>query len=790
MRDFEHLDATSLDEAVSVLSEYAGDASVIAGGTDLLGTLKEATNPVYPRALLNIKGIPDLAYIEEDSEGLRVGALTRLHEVETNQRIRERYGLLADAARAVGSPQIRRMATIGGNICQEPRCWYYRYPDNLFHCTRKDGGICNALTGENRYHSIFGAVRVAETPCSAGCPARVDIPSYMGKIREGDLSGAAGILLEANPLPSITGRVCPHFCEEACNRGEYDEAVSVRSVERFLGDHILNNASEILKPPQVETGRTVAVVGAGPAGLSAAYYLRTLGHRVTVFDRMPEAGGMLAYAIPSYRLPKDVVKRAVRTIEQLGVEFRLGVDVGKELKLEALRQDFDSVFLAPGAWRQPSIGLEGEELTRSGLEFLVNVNRGVKEVPGQRVLVIGGGSVAVDVGITALRLGSEEVTLACLECREEMPAYEEEIQQTLEEGVRLMPSWGPVKVLETGDKAKTVELVRCTSVFDENACFAPSFDESIRETVEVDQVMMAVGQRTDVSFLGPESPLQLDEGLIVVDPDTQETNVPGVFAGGDVTSGRGTVVEAIACGRRAAFSISRYLGGADAHGEHNEQEAGKPLLKFNSAYLRRTARVEIPKLPIGQRGIHGEDTLGLHTAEAEEEASRCFNCGCVAVSPSDVAPALVALGAKIETTKRTIAAEEFFTVGPMRSTILDHEELVTGIQIPAPKPDSRQVFLKFRLRNSIDFPIVAVAAMVAKDEGEEVSEARIALGAVAPIPLRAREAEEYLKGKEISEEVAEEAAAIAVREAIPLAENGYKVQITRALVRRAVLAAA
>jgi NADPH-dependent glutamate synthase beta subunit-like oxidoreductase/CO/xanthine dehydrogenase FAD-binding subunit len=789
MRDFEHLDAKSLSGAVSVLSEYTGKASVIAGGTDLLGTVKDAIHPTYPGALVSIKGIPDLAYIEEDSEGLRVGALTRLHEIETNQSIKQRYSLLADAARAVGSPQIRRMGTIGGNVCQEPRCWYYRYPDNVFYCTRKDGRVCNALTGRNRYHSIFGAVRVAETPCSVGCPATVDIPSYMDRMREGDLSGAASILLEANPLPSITGRVCPHTCEEACNRGEYDEAVSVRNVERFLGDYILDHASELLQPTEGGSGKKVAVVGAGPAGLSAAYYLRILGHDVTVFDRMPEAGGMLTYAIPGYRLPKDLVRRVVRAIEEMGVEFRLGVDVGNDVAVDALRQDFDGVFLASGTWGQPSIGLEGEHLTRSGLEFLVNVNKGVKEVPGRRVLVIGGGSVAIDVGITALRLGAEEVTLACLECREEMPAYEEEIQQAIEEGIRVMPSWGPVKVVETEGGIRRVGLVRCTSVFDEDACFAPSFDESIRETVEADQVMMAVGQRTDLAFLGPRPPFRVDGGLIVVDPASQKTDVPGVFAGGDAAIGRGTVVEAIASGRRAAFAISRYLSGTEAEDEDEDKQPNKPLLRFNNACLGRTSRVETPKLPVSQRGMDAEDMMGVGLAEAQGEANRCFNCGCVAVSPSDIAPALIALGAEVETTKRTLAAEEFFSVGPMRSTILDQDELVVGIKIPAPKPASRQAFLKFRLRNSIDFPIVAVAVMIDMEAGE-VAEARIALGAVAPIPVRAGGAEEFLRGKEISEEVAEKAAAIAVEDAIPLAENGYKAQIVKALVRRALLAAA
>ncbi len=399
MRTFEHTNAESLDTAVSALVGYQGQAAVIAGGTDLLGTLKDEIHGTYPEALVNIKTIEGLSYIREDDRGLKIGALATLHEIETNPIIKDRYSVLAEAARAVASPQIRRMGTVGGNICQEPRCWYYRYPDNFFYCTRKDGKYCNALTGENRFHSIFGAARVETPPCASACPANVDIPSYLSEIRKGRTAKAARLLLETNPIPAITGRACPHFCEEACNRGDFDEAVSVRSVERFLGDYILDNARRFIKPPTAETGRKVAIVGSGPAGLSAAHYLRKSGHAVTVLDRMPEPGGMLTYAIPPYRLPKEVVRRVARALEKAGVEFRVNVEVGRDVTLDALRKDFDAVFLASGAWKQPVIGVEGEELTKPGLEFLTEVSGGSRAIPGQKVLVIGGGNVAVDVGL-------------------------------------------------------------------------------------------------------------------------------------------------------------------------------------------------------------------------------------------------------------------------------------------------------------------------------------------------------------------------------------------------------
>ena len=361
MKRFKHINARSLEEATRVLKDYGRKARVIAGGTDLLGQMKDDILPEYPEVIVNIKSISALDYIREEGKTLRIGALTRLEDIAKDRTVKDKYATLAEAARRTASPHIREMGSIGGNICQSNRCWYYWVPDNRFYCLRKGGKTCYALTGDGRYHSIFGGTRVNGTPCATDCPAGVDIPSYLSKMRDGDLVGAAKILLSFNPLPAITGRVCPHFCESECNRGNFDEPISIKGVERFIGDYILENMAKMVKPTKSETKKSVAIVGSGPAGLSAAYYLRRLGYGVTVFEKMEEAGGLLTYGIPPYRLPKDVVRRQLKALEGIGIQFRLKTDIGKETSIGKLMESFDAVFLACGAGKERPVGSEGRE---------------------------------------------------------------------------------------------------------------------------------------------------------------------------------------------------------------------------------------------------------------------------------------------------------------------------------------------------------------------------------------------------------------------------------------------
>jgi NADPH-dependent glutamate synthase beta subunit-like oxidoreductase/CO/xanthine dehydrogenase FAD-binding subunit len=790
MKPFNHVDAKTVIEAVELLKNKQGSGKLIAGGTDLLSTLKDKILPDYPETVINIKTIPNLDHISEDGGGLKIGALTKLEAIAHSSLVKEKYRLLAEAAESVATPQVRRMGTIGGNLCQDVRCWYYRYPHSVggrIFCYLKGGKGCYALTRENQYHSIFGGWRDTPTPCTTACPGGIDIPSYVSQIREGDIHQAARTLLRNNPLPSITGRVCPHFCEQECNRGDFDEPVSIRNIERFIGDYILENAGKIIQAPETDSGKKVAIIGSGPAGLSAAYYLRMSGHNVTVFERMKEAGGMLTYVIPPYRLPKDIVRQVVKAIENTGVEFKCNVDAGKDVTLDELKKDFDSVFIANGVWNPLSIGLEGEESTRFGLEFLTNINLGDRKTPGKKILVIGGGNAAIDVAVSALRLGAEEATMACLESPEEMPALPWEIEQALEQGVKVMNCWGPHRVLKSDGKVEGMELIRCTSVFDKQGCFAPTYDSTVKDTVEADQIMMAVGYSADLNLIQPGSYLNVEGGLIKTDPETQATNVPGVFAGGAVTHGPATVIEAIAAGRRAATAMDIYLKGGGESDEDRDKKTTEPFLKFNSDYLKKTSRVEMPKRPVTERSIDAEDALGLSSGEIVGEANRCFNCGCVSVHPSDMGVVLVALGAQVKIAKpggtRTIPIENFFD--SLRNT-LKEDEMLIEIQVPQPSDGAKQTFLKFRLRESVDFPIVSVASIITIDGGV-CRDARIALGAVAPAPIRAAMVEQAIKGKAINAATAESASKAAITGVIPLAMNAYKIEITKTLVKRAIL---
>jgi len=782
LRPEKFIAAENLDSAEALLKEYGAEARVLAGGTDLMGSIKDTVHAESPRVLIGLKTLKELNYVTPEAAGLRIGALTTLREIARDPEVRRQFPMLAQAAASVASPQIRNVATLAGNLCQEPRCWYYRNPKNNFDCLRKGGAQCDALFAENRYHSIFGGMCVSAAPCKLGCPIHNNIPDYMALLREGKVEEAVAVLIQTNPLMAVTGRVCNHNCEESCNRVDYDEAVSIRSVERYLGDYALAHADKYYPAPTKELNKRVAIIGSGPAGLTAAYFLRKQGYGVTVYEQMPRAGGMLTYSIPAYRLSKEVMQSQVDALVGMGIQFVFNARVGAgELTLENLRRNFDSVLAAAGLWTGRKLKLEKSELLDSGLDFLIDIQSGKAAKPGRRVLVIGGGSVAVDVAVSAHRLGAEQVTMACLESMDIMPAMPEDIELASEEGIEILPSWGPQRVLESDGKLTGLELVSCTSVFDKDHRFSPTFDPAVTRIVECDQVLVAIGQAADLSFAGTS--LQSERGLIAADKVSAATSMEGVFAAGDVSGRSVTVVSAMADGKKAALSIASTLGGTL---EHEPAADGKKPLTINREALASSERVENPRIPVGARALEKEDTLTWPVEAMTDEAWRCANCGCVAVNASDLANVLVALDAEVRTTQRTLQAGELFSAAENGTTLLNPDELIREVFLPAVPAGTHQVYLKFRIRNSIDFPIVSVAYR-AHIDGGQIHDARLVLGAVAPIPLRAREVEKFLEGKPASAELARDAAALSVKDVQPLARNRAKVEILKALVSKAVM---
>lgn len=797
MKPFTHVQATALEEAVELLESH--DAIPLAGGTDILNALKIRSHPAAPELLVDLTRIPGLADIQDQDGALRLGAMARLADIEHDARVRLRAPMLAQAAQAVASPQLRNMGTLGGNLCQEPRCWYYRYPDNTFHCMRKGGKDCPARNGENRFHSIFGAAPVTAPPCRVACPGHTDIPGFLAAVRAGALSRAAALFLDVNPMPAVTGRVCPHFCQSDCNRGRYDDSVSIRNVERYVGDHILAHAADYYHPPRSESGHRVAIVGSGPAGLSAAYFLRKSGHRVVVYDSAARGGGMLR-GIPKYRLTDDVTDRLVDALERMGIVFVLGTRIGRDLTLDALRNDHEAVLLATGMWAERSIGIPGEELTMPGLRYLVASADEQRAVSGKRVIVVGGGNVAMDVAVTARRRGASEVTVVYRRQLHEMPAYKEEVAQALEEGVRIATGLAPVRITVDCSGLRTLEVARAMRSSSSGRGGDPQVDVGIADLLQADMVVLAVGQSADLSLLGGHTGLAAG-GIISTDAQSRRTALAGLYAAGDVAIGPDSVIGAIADGRRVAEAIERQFSGAGAppvlrppRGSASTcstvmaaMPAASSVLGFDAAALRSSLPVFAAVLSPSLRTAEADDTSTLTDPQATEESGRCFNCGCVATSPSDVAPALIALGATMRTSRRTIPAEAFFCAGVMTSTVLDPGEILTAVEVPKPPAGSRQAFQKLSTRGAIDFAQVSVAVHLQLD-GDVVREARIVLGGVAPVPWRSPAAEQALLDAPITPERAALAGEAAIREAHPLEDNRYVTRLVATLVKRTVLA--
>jgi heterodisulfide reductase subunit A-like polyferredoxin len=487
--------------------------------------------------------------------------------------------------------------------------------------------------------NVYGISKAeGRAPCKASCPAGVNVQGYVALLAQGKIKEAYDVVRERCPLPAVCGRVCQHPCETKCNRNEIDEPVAARDLKRFAADYVYahrDTVKDVPPTPQMQQKERIAVIGGGPAGLTAASDLRTKGYGVTIFDAMPALGGMLRYGIPRYRLPGDVLDYEIKYLLDMGIEARTNTRVADPTQLLKARAaagkpggEFDAVFVATGAWLSRKLGVPGEDAQGvwQGLSFLREVNAGARPVLGPKVLIIGGGDVAMDVARCARRLPSvTSVDLACLEKREEMPAHAWEASEALEEGVFFHTSLGPTKILTQNGKVSGVEFRACTRVFDEQRRFAPSFDDAQVTSLEADTVIVTIGQGIEVMASLTAGP----GGRIVADRATLATNLPGIFAGGDAATGPASLVDAMAQGHRAAVSIDGYLRGTAA------QESA-PVAAGTTEELAPTPDTDAPKVERHKmkqaspeervRGF-GEIDVGYSYEDAMAEAKRCLACG-------------------------------------------------------------------------------------------------------------------------------------------------------------------
>jgi formate dehydrogenase (NADP+) beta subunit len=465
-------------------------------------------------------------------------------------------------------------------------------------------------------------------PCKAACPAHIDVPGYVRLLAQGRRDEAHAVIREKVPLPGVLGRVCIHPCEEACRRGQVNQPISICALKRYAADGVSGRWEQAGRRAP-DTGKNVAVVGAGPAGLTAAFYLRKKGHAVTVFEARSQAGGMLRFGIPEFRLPRLVVTDELQSIWDTGVGFKPNQTLGQDFTLASLKQDgYEAVFLGVGAQLSRRIPLAGCNLpdVLGGIDFLHQVAAGEKVRLKDNVVVIGGGNVAVDVALTALRCGAWEVSMACLESEEEMPASAWKIEGAAAEGVKILPSWGPERIVRENGRITSLDLVECTGVFDEKGSFCPQFSDR-KECILVDQVILAVGQASSLGFLGAGGPIQVDRGLIVVDAENLQTGMQGVYAGGDVTQAPGAIIHAIAAGRQAAAAIDRALGG-DGEIEEVLFSRGAPDPKLGrDENFAGWPRERAPERDAATRRLGFEEiTLGFSDEQALKEARRCLQC--------------------------------------------------------------------------------------------------------------------------------------------------------------------
>ena len=495
--------------------------------------------------------------------------------------------------------------------------------------------------GEKRWNVDYRENRedVAESgtsPCKTACPAHIAVQGYIKLASQGKYTEALELIKKENPFPAVCGRICPRSCESACTRGDIDEPIAIDEIKKFIADQDLNENNRFIPKKRHDYRTPVAVIGSGPSGMSCAYYLALDGYQVTVFEKQEKPGGMLTMGIPGFRLEKNVVEAEIEVLRQLGVHFRTGVEVGKDVTIQQLRQQgFQAFYLAIGAQGGRKLNIPGEDAEGvvAGVDFLRSINLGTIPTMTGKTVVIGGGNVAIDVARAAARTAAVSVDMYCLEGRSEMPALPEEIREAEEEHVAIHNGYGPKEILVKDGRAVGVVFKKCLRVFDENHRFAPQYDENDTITVETDHVLLSIGQSIQWgNLLAGTAVVTRHNGTVEADPFTYQTAEPDIFAGGDVYTGPRFAIDAIAAGKEGAISIHRFVQpgqsltyGRDRRQYHSFDKENVVLESFD--------RMPRQKAGHSDRKEHsfGDNRLTFTEEQMKKETQRCLGCGAAQV---------------------------------------------------------------------------------------------------------------------------------------------------------------
>ena len=535
-------------------------------------------------------------------------------------------------------------------------------------------------TEDYRDKNRINCYETGTSPCKTACPAHIAVQGYLKKAAEGKFTEALELIKRENPFPAVCGRVCNRRCEDACTRGTIDRPIAIDAVKKFIAEQDLNSETRFVPEVNIcsnvlkEWPEKIAVIGAGPAGMSCANYLATMGYKPTVFEKNAEPGGMLRYGIPSYKLSKDVLKAEIDIMKEIGVEIRTGVEVGKDVTIAQLReQGYKAFYVAIGCQGGRRPGVPGETLpgTTTAIDFLHEANCGAKKVSG-KVVVVGGGNVAIDAARVAMRSGASEVTMLSLETEDIMPASLEERTEAREDGVVLNPGWGPKEVLGT-DKVTGIVFKKCTSVFNAEHKFAPEYDESELITLDADMVIFAIGQTVVLKDLLKDTKVEFFRGVYpVADKLTYQTAEPDIFVGGDVFTGPKFAIDAIAAGKEAAESLHRFV----QHGHMTIGRNRRDFIELNKQDIvvesyDNSSRQDPGVVPVDSKFKEYQGTLTEE--QVRKETARCLGCGASVVDENKC------IGCGVCTTKCGFDAIHLHRVHPEASVMRTSEDKFGGI---------------------------------------------------------------------------------------------------------------